>query len=171
MINMNLELNKCELANMTDDELQCSIETRDMDELTQDIMDIQHGATLYSIRVINQLMALDYELISKINILNGLNRIFKDTVRFEIAEFEFHLRRLCNIYRIDDDFIDETKYSLYAFPVSHTAYKMLLSYCVDDNALPDMINRLNKEHLFRKFKIIGRIQSDHYNALESFRVK
>ena len=74
---INLSISESKLAHMSDDELQAFIENHDMHEIIQSIKVIQNGHSYYSIRVINQLNDIDRELISKINILNGLNRKFK----------------------------------------------------------------------------------------------
>ena len=169
MIKMiNLSISESKLAHMSDDELQAFIENHDMHEIIQSIKVIQNGHSYYSIRVINQLNDMDRELISKINILNELNRKLKSHKEFDINQYTFHLRRMCDVYEIDDNFIDETKYALYTFPVSHTAYERLISECIDDSKLPEMIETLNKSCIFEQLKLVRSIQTEHCDILTSF---
>lgn len=164
----SLSISQCELANTTDNELQSLIECYEIHELIQAISHVQNGESYYSMRVVNQLHDLDRALIGKINILNELNRLFKNKTRFDIHEFKQHLARLCNAHGVDDYFIDETRYALYTFPVSHTAYELLISECIDDKNIPRMIETLNKACIFDKFKILRRVQTEHHDALASF---
>ena len=75
---------------------------------------------------------------------------------------------MCDVYEIDDNFIDETKYALYTFPVSHTAYERLISECIDDSKLPEMIETLNKSCIFEQLKLVRSIQTEHCDILTSF---
>src|SRR5699024_12834735 len=96
-----------------------------MHEIIQSIKVIQNGHSYYSIGVINQLNDMDRELISKINILNGLTRKFNSHTEFDINQYTFHLRRRCDVYEIDDNISDDTKCALNGVRVHHTAYESL----------------------------------------------